>query len=351
MTGNIRKHAGGAAILRLALPCLSAALLLAGLSSCDRSAIYEYEGDCSATYLVQFRYDYNMKWADAFAHEVESVTLYLVDQGGRIVWQKTEAGTALAEEGYAMSVDITPGQYSLLTWCGTKDNGSFIVPEANEATGLTCTLDTKTDAEGGAYVDGEVDRLYYGWLADQEFTDEEGTHVYTVDLVKDTNTVRVVVQRTSGEYADAEDFTFKITADNGLMGWDNSLLENDGMTYYAFYTGQGEAEIDETRAATRGTFSAAIAEFTIGRMVVGHSLRLTVINNANENADEAVFSIPLLDIAVMVKGYYNQDMSDQEYLDRQDEYDLVFFLDEGDRWITNYIYINSWKLVFQTADL
>ncbi|MCD8313476.1 MAG: FimB/Mfa2 family fimbrial subunit, partial [Bacteroidales bacterium] len=298
------------------------------------------------TYLVRFRYDYNMKWADAFAHEVESVTLYLIDQSGSVVWQRTEAGSALAEEGYAMEVDVDPGQYSLLAWCGTKDNGSFTVPEASAATGLTCTLNTKTDSEGGAYVDGEVDRLYYGYLADQEFTDEEGTHVYTVDLVKDTNTIRVVLQQTSGEYVDKDDFTFKITADNGFMDWDNSLLENDGMTYYAFYTAQGEAEID-TKAATRATFSAAIAEFTIGRMVLGRNLRLTVVNNAAEDEDDAVFSIPLTDIAVMVKGYYNQSMSDQEYLDRQDEYDLVFFLDEGYRWVTNYIYINSWKLILQ----
>ncbi|MCD8307656.1 MAG: FimB/Mfa2 family fimbrial subunit [Clostridia bacterium] len=347
MTGNIHKNKGGAALLRLALPCLSAVLLTAGLSSCDKSAIYEYEGDCSTTYLVQFRYDYNMKYADAFAHEVESVTLYLVDQSGTIVWQKTEAGFALAEEGYAMTVDVDPGQYSLLAWCGAKDNGSFIVPETNAATGLTCTLNCKYDSVGFPYVDGEVDRLYYGYLADQEFTNEEGTHVYTVELVKDTNTIRTVLQHTSGEYVDKDKFTFSIEADNWAMAWDNSLIADEALTYYAFYTDQGEAEID-TKAAARGTFSAAIAEFTIGRMVPGRSVRLTVINN---ETGETVFSIPLIDIAVMVKGYYNQDMSDAEYLDRQDEYDLVFFLDEGDRWVSTYIYINSWKIVLQDIEL
>jgi hypothetical protein len=33
-------------------------------------------------------------------------------------------------------------------------------------------------------------------------------------------------------------------------------------------------------------------------------------------------------------------MSDQEYLDRQDEYSMTFFLDEGE-WVSSYILINS----------
>ena len=52
-----------------------------------------------------------------------------------------------------------------------------------------------------------------------------------------------------------------------------------------------------------------------------------------------------------MKGFYNRNMDDQEYLDRQDVYDMVFFLDEGDRWIDPYIYINSWKVVLQNSDL
>ena len=41
----------------------------------------------------------NLKFADAFAREVESVTLYLLDGGGRVVWQRTESGEALGKEG------------------------------------------------------------------------------------------------------------------------------------------------------------------------------------------------------------------------------------------------------------
>lgn len=64
------------------------------LYACD-GLIYDGEGDCSVNYRVRFRYDYNMKFADAFAHEVNVVTLYLLDADGRVVWQVLNGGKRL----------------------------------------------------------------------------------------------------------------------------------------------------------------------------------------------------------------------------------------------------------------
>ena len=44
-------------------------------------------------------------------------------------------------------------------------------------------------------------------------------------------------------------------------------------------------------------------------------------------------------------------MSDQEYLDRQDEYNMTFFLDENNRWLATTIIINSWRVVLNPTDL
>ncbi len=99
---------------------------------------------------------------------------------------------------------------------------------------------------------------------------------------------------------------------------------------------------------SRAIFSAAIAELTIPRLVKGQKTQLTV---TNKETGKPVFSIPLIDYALLVKGFYNRDMDDQEYLDRQDVYDMVFFLDKGDRWLDAYIYINSWKVVLQNSEL
>ena len=60
---------------------LTVVALCCMMPSCD-NAIYDDEGDCSVTYRVAFRYDRNMKWADAFAREVKSIHLYAFDKGG-----------------------------------------------------------------------------------------------------------------------------------------------------------------------------------------------------------------------------------------------------------------------------
>lgn len=44
-------------------------------------------------------------------------------------------------------------------------------------------------------------------------------------------------------------------------------------------------------------------------------------------------------------------MSDQEYLDRQDEYNMTFFLDEHNQWINSVILINSWRVVLSNVDV
>lgn len=325
------------------------------LYACD-SIIYDGEGDCSVNYRVRFRYDYNMKYADAFAHEVNTVTLYLLDGDGNVVWQRTEQGESLAAEGYAMTVDVEPGVYDLLVWGGTADKGSFSIPETAAGNELTCTLNRQYCSDGTAFVNEDLDRLFHGWLPEQTFGTVEGIYTYTVPLVKDTNNVRVVLQHLSGEAVDKDKFIFSITDNNGSMNWDNTLLPDETVTYYAWHTDAGEAGLDtqagnvekNALSGTRSVFSAAIAELTVPRLVKGQQTRLTV---ANKETGETVFSIPLIDYALLVKGFYNRDMDDQEYLDRQDEYDMVFFLDEGDRWLDTYIYINSWKIVLQNTGL
>ncbi len=317
------------------------------LGSCGK-AIYDYEDDCTVTYLVKFRYDYNMKYADAFAHEVNTVSLYLLDEQGAVVWRGTESGEKLASEVYAMKVDVMPGTYDLLAWCGTSDKGSFVIPESNVGSGLTCILDRKRSEEGEAYVDEDIDRLFHGYVKDvvfEDYSDYGGTFTYTVPLVKNTNHLAIVLQHLSGEPVDKDKFTFSIVDNNGSMDWDNSLIDDEHIKYYAWHTAQGAAGINTVKA---GEFSAAIAELTFPRLVKGQSPRLVV---TSKETGDTIIDIPFIDYALLVKGHYNQGMDDQEYLDRQDEWQMAFLLDEGNRWISTSLYINSWKVVLQDTEL
>ena len=75
-----------------------------------------------------------------------------------------------------------------------------------------------------------------------------------------------------------------------------------------------------------------------------------VLHIKNRETGEDVFRIPVADYALLVKGHYRENMSDQEYLDRQDEYTMTFFLDEGE-WVSSFIYINSWRVVLNDTGL
>lgn len=316
-------------------------------ASCS-SILDEEEVDCSVDYRVKFKYDMNMKFADAFAHEVKSVTLYAFDQEGRFAYQKTEQGDLLAENEYSMKVEVEAGDYDLVTWAGLEGEESFAVPVLTPGVSTLDDLNCRMNREylgratdGSAYVNQDLKPLFHGMVTKQNFGRAHRDEIITVPLTKNTNNVRVVLQHLNGSTVDVSKFTFTIEDENGLMDYTNKLMDDEELTYYAWHTEQGTAELtpDGSRATT--SVGVAIAELTVGRLVMGKKPILTIYNDKKEK----VLSIPLIDYALLVKGNYNREMSNQEYLDRQDEYNMTFFLDENDQWYNSTIYINGWRVM------
>lgn len=333
------------------------AILLSALSlgSCS-GLMYDEEGDCDPHYKARFIFDMNMLYADAFSKEVNSVTLYLLDPAtGNIVWQKSERGDRLREDGYLMDLDVAPGSYQLLAWCGEGLDEHFTISsDASHYSHLTCTLNREYEsrAAGASAVSRkDLKRLYHGKTDVKVFPEDEGTYIYNVELVKNTNDVNIVLQHLSGEIV-KDGFTFTVTDANGSMDWDNSIMPDEEITYYAWQTMAGTAGIEYPEAndvPVITSMSACVANLTVGRLMADrrNDMRVRIYNPAGEK----IVDIPLIQYALLVRGRYEQSMTEQEYLDRQDKYDLVFFIDEGNRWADSYIYINSWMVVRQTSDL
>lgn len=330
-------------------------LIIIGVSMTSCNAILgEEDVDCSVEYRVKFKYDKNMKFADAFANEVKSVTLYAFDEEGKFVYQRTEQGDMLGEDGYTMPVEVEPGDYNLVTWGGLENEESFAVPVLTEGVSTIADLDCKMNrqylsraTDGSAYVNEDLKPLFHGQVQKQSFGRAATQEIVTIPLVKNTNNVRIVLQHLSGEAVDVSKFTFTIEDENGLMNYDNSLKDDEELTYYAWRTDSGTADMNADGSRATTAVGVAIAELTVGRLVEENKPILTITNDKGEK----VLSIPLIDYALLVKGYYNREMSDQEYLDRQDEYNMTFFLDENDKWVSSSIIINSWKVVLDNVDL
>lgn len=337
---------------------IAAALMLAVAMTSCHGMIFRDEGDCDPYYKVRFVYDMNLKFADAFHVEVNDVTLYVIDnKTGKVVWQKRESGEVLNTQGYLMDVDVAPGNYTLIAWAGDGHRTSFSVSENDWRDNLQCKLNHKRLPDGSAHSYDHLDRLYYGKLDTAEFTDEQGVHVFTVPLVKDTNTIRVILQHLSGNHVDKDDFTFSITDDNAFLDWDNSLIDYEPVTYHAWHTDEAMAGIilpsgsTVSRAENTDNYqkcSAVVAEISVSRLMT-HRNPVLRINRTTDN--KTIVTIPIIDYCIMSKSYDNLSIPNQEYLDRQDTYPMTFFLDERDEWISSYICIGAWKIVLQNSEI
>ncbi len=319
------------------------------MSSCN-GVIYDNEGDCAIHYLVRFKYDCNMKFADAFAAEVKEVTLYLVDADKKIVWQKTESGARLAEEDYAMEVDAAPGTYSMLAWCSTEKPTSFRIGDDGTRDGLTVTFDTDRYADGTHHISDRIDDLFHGYMADVNFpVADEGTFIYTLPLTKDTNHFVITLQQLNGEPIDKDLVAFEITDDNATLDWDNAPLTGTPVTYHPWYKETVNADFGAQSVRANDSFAGVIAELTTSRLMENSTARLHIYRT---DTGDTIASIRLIDALLLVMGYENsKKLTKHQYLDYKDEYSLTFFLDENHRWLNSVILIESWRVVYHEHEL
>lgn len=357
--------------------------LTASFSSCD-SWIYNDEEDC--VYYVRFEYDYNLKWANAFPSEVKSVTLYILDENDNVVLTQSENTSVLAQNDYRMIIDdpkIVPGRYRLLAWAGDEEIGSFPKSEGKTKADHQRRLKRDINADGTHHHNGHMDRLYHGslpstlntTLATEAANVKDGycifsegyRDVFTVPMMKNTNYIRIVLQQQSGDLT-GDDFEYTIDDRNGHMDSDNNLCDDTNIQYHPWGVFSGGADwMHENPDDFVYQFNTAVAEFTTSRLMDDNkqSAILTITRKDAAEGDKPVVKLPLIQALLLAKGaYYSQGpgsrpdgnaqyryLSDQEWLDRQDEYSLIFLLDQGGRWVSTQINILSWKVVLQNADL
>ena len=213
------------------------ALLLAGagaavLSGCD--AINDDLPPCPEGVALSFRYEYNMEFANAFPAQVDCLTLLVYDEEGKNIATRTETTSVLADEHYRMVLDLPAGHtYSFVAYGGIAcPDASFhfaATPgEGSDMTALRVAMDpTFIDAVPGR----DLHPLFYGR---KSTVVRKGALDYTNDTVymlKDTNTIRVILQNVDGTPVDPAEFNFTLTANNTLMAWDNALIPTVNPNY------------------------------------------------------------------------------------------------------------------------
>ncbi len=320
------------------LPLL--ALMTLGAVSCD----YIHEDLEPCDHFLRFTYTYNMKYADAFAPEMtnqamaKQVELFIFDEAGQFLSSRTIAGTEL--EANRVNLDLEPGDYKLLAWAGLNDTDyTWTKPELGES------MDDwrmETLRQDGA-VNRELLGLFQGTL---DLTISEGGATDTeFPLVKNTNKIRfVLIDANRGTGMNADDFTVSVTTRNGDLNAQNQPVSDETVTWLPYY--QGVETVEDTDG--NAVYQAVCAELNTLRLLDGTetSLRLT---HKGENAP--FLNVSLTDLLLLTK-MESHDMTAQEYLDRQDEYVIMAYLDTtGGTAHCLEIIVNDWTIRLDDVNL
>jgi len=295
---------------------------------------------CPNEYELRLVFDRNMLFADAFASQVKSIDVKVFDpQTGREIYSFSDKGEALAMENYRVSLPISPGSYDILCWAGMAEGDSFRY--ADPAADILEHRNVLLNAPDGES-DGRLSNLYHGLARGVAFQDYSNIgsvmkQTATVYLTKNTNRIYVMLHNLDGTELKESDFTISITSKNGEMSHLNSLEAGKKIVYHPWHITPISAETDDTNASVR---SALGAEFSVGRLTPSLGSRLDVYRNKD---GERIISIPLEKNLLLYKGEYHSYMTDEEYLDRQDDYSITFILDKNNNWDkAAMIYINNW---------
>lgn len=289
-------------------------LALLGLAACD----YIHDDSLPlCEYRLRFVYDYNMKFADAFQHEVTKAALFICDDKGNFISRRDIEGDELKANNILL--DLDPGTYQLLTWAGL-DEDSYEWPELTPGSSTINDIRVRTRRGTDATQPNELEPLWHALDTLVITGDQHEEKV--ISLAKNTNKLRVVLQDTEGYSMDVKDFTFQIVADNGYMDYDNQLLDDPAITYTPYYAKSIDIAGGDLINGKPANQYVAVAELNTMRLMDKKNYRLIV---RHKDWEEDVLNVNLCNYLLLTQ-MEGHNISAQEYLDRQDEYSIVFFL-------------------------
>ena len=338
-----------------ALHIQSLVLLLAALalSSCIRDDLSQ----CGLN--IRFSYTYNMYEAEAFSQEADWVNLYVFDSQDRLVMQERHEGVRGNEDFQIRIPLIDAGEYTLTAVAGSSDEGKadFLIPEM--ATGdPKSKLTFQTPASGSDVMDKKLNSLLIGTY---EANLDGLLQTVTISMMKCTHTIRVILMPLQGGAAiDPEDYEISIEDKCGILACDASPLGENRIVYMPYFQEGSSASNSSVAGAspddgsrgfqnTRAEISSAvIAELSTSRLMYDFEPRLKIRDAASGRELMDINLTWYLSLSEIEE--HRAEWSDQEYLDRQDEYALTFFFNNG-LWFQNRIIVNGWVISMTDVEL
>lgn len=365
------------------LVCFSA-IALTTMSSC----IKEDMDDCPpaiSKVALQFDYTYNVKQADAFAAEVKNINVYAFDENGKFFDSYIESREKF-ETGHTMEITgLKDGKYTFV--CLARDRQVMSRAEDDEMefsfaslTPGVSTIDDLTERMGkdnGEEIknDKEFAALYTA-KTQVDFqrlnqNGNEGTVVTsTLSLMKCTKTYRIVLLPYENDQADfkPENFDVRIEGSAAWLDHNGEKVKNEGITYLP-YNMERRANYDgaHTEVNEEPVDQALIYDLSSSRMFERQNDRRVVRDGDKNNYDDKriiitdlrdkdhpieLFNHSLPWFLALCGEKVNQNWDDQEYLDREDHYVLMFYVsDKRDYNMITKVNVNGWNVNIKDTEL
>ena len=344
------------------------------LTSCDM--MKEDRDNCPTGLYVNFVYDYNIQRADMFKDHVSSVTLYVFDESDQLVAQRTVSGSELSVYGYHIHFteqELAPGhQYRLSAIALQKDWDAALgtkgakyrhtnLKEGDKWSTIAVSLDRKKNSHPKYFDVSAVAPLDTLWHTQQVMTatgadkpaatryheKKDGTATTnavervrvekdkptyaTVSLIRDTNHLNISLRELDNpENVNAGDYEVFILDANGDVDYQNRVVtKTDSLVYrpYAAWTTTFDA------GGTTGVERSAHYDLMFNRLMYNTTPdknAVLCIRKKSDGKDVAVINLPYI-LCEGRMAYEINNYQPQEYLDREYDYRLEFFL-RGDRW-------------------
>lgn len=365
------------------LVCFSA-IALTTMSSC----IKEDMDDCPpaiSKVALQFDYTYNVKQADAFAAEVKNINVYAFDENGKFFDSYIESREKF-ETGHTMGITgLKDGKYTFV--CLARDRQVMSRAEDDEMefsfaslTPGVSTIDDLTERMGkdnGEEIknDKEFAALYTAKTqVDFQRLNQKGNEgtvvTSTLSLMKCTKTYRIVLLPYENDQADfkPENFDVRIEGSSAWLDHKGEKVKNERITYLP-YNMERRANYDgaHTEVNEEPVDQALIYDLSSSRMFERQNDRRAVRDGDKNNYDDKriiitdlrdkdnpieLFNHSLPWFLALCGEKVNPNWDDQEYLDREDHYVLMFYVsDKRDYNMITKVNVNGWNVNIKDTEL
>lgn len=312
--------------------------VVALFSSCDW--VNDDLSDCPSGTWLKISYTYNLLNVDAASTQVGDITILAFDKNDRYV-DRLDVDSITLHQGYCMvRVPFPAGTYHLLVWGGTS-NYLFQLPNLKAGQTERKSLNLSLVCDERNQSDKKLNALFYSSL--ENITIGEEYQVVTTELVKNTNYFSCLLQDEDKGPLRKEDFSFTLESANGIIDYTNTPVGTTPVCYLPYR--QEVSVISEQTPVIHARLNTL-------RIMKGDNTTLSI---KHIPSGQIILRLPLTQYLLLSKIYnFIGDMGDQEYLDRQDSYTLLFFIKSSDAGIPQIcprMKVNGWIIRLNDSEL